>query len=104
MNQFVSSVLNRRASLMTLGAAGLKPVASSVAASAKKKQKKHGKKKRKPGDVNRRCTLQAEAWSTFVTTACAGDATCLEFVTCGEPLKTCNFTGFFTCFAGLSNF
>ena len=101
MNQFVSSVLDRRSSLMTLGALGVKVATTPIAADAKKK---HGKTKRKQGDPNGRCTQQAGTWNTFVTTECAGDATCLEFLTCAEPLKTCNFTGFFTCFAGLMNF
>jgi hypothetical protein len=96
--QLVQNALTRRAIGMRPGAAGLHNVASPTAAAIKQ----GGKRNKKKGDVNKRCKLQAKDWSTFVTTTCEGDPGCLQFLTCAEPLKTCNFTDFIDCFTTTS--
>jgi hypothetical protein len=85
--------LSRRASLATLGAAGVAVLAMPTLADAKKKKK--GKKK---GDVNKRCKAQAETWVTFVETECGTGPECQEFIACGVPLRTCNFSAYFDCY------
>jgi hypothetical protein len=82
--------LSRRASLMTLGTAGLAALASPLTVDAKKKKKKKG-------DVNKLCKRQIGECNTFVTITCAGDPECLDALPCCQELKTCDFAGFLNC-------
>jgi hypothetical protein len=59
--------------------------------------------KRKNGNVQKqilaRCAGQTPACEAFVQTLCSGDASCVAAVTpCCEPLQTCDFASFVTCF------
>jgi hypothetical protein len=96
MNRVDFDALTRRAALATLGAAAIAGPAvltDPIAGNAKKK-------KRKKGDVNnlQRCKQQAGAWIDFVPTFCGDGALCQELIACATPLKSCDFTGFLTCF------
>ena len=93
MNQFVSRALTRRASLLTLGAAGLKAAAFPTAASAKKK---HGKKKNE--DANALCKRQIASCTTFFNAASAGNPAFLARVAqCCPLLGTCQLAETFAC-------
>jgi hypothetical protein len=83
--------LTRRASLLTLGAAGLAGVAVPMVGLAKKKKKK------KKGDVNKFCKQQVSDCQTFVTVQCAGNPDCLDALPCCDPLATCDFGGWLNC-------
>jgi hypothetical protein len=88
--------MTRRASLMTLGAAGLAgftALARPVAADAKKKHKK------KKADVNKLCKKQPGAWTSYLLTN--GDGTPAQrqaLNACGSKLGTCDFSGFWSCY------
>lgn len=82
--------LTRRASLVTLGAAGLAALADPLTTAA-------SKKKRKKGDVNKRCQQQVAAWTAFVPSICADGPNCEPLIACGVPLAVCDFTGFLVC-------
>jgi hypothetical protein len=89
------AALTRRAPLAMLGAAGL-GVAGKDGIAAAKKKKKH-----KKGKGNSECARQAQVWELIVDVECDDSSeptTCQELLACGEPLETCNFTEFFTCF------
>ncbi len=83
----------RRASLVSLGAAGMAVLASPVTAAAKNKKKKKG-------DVNKRRKQQAADWLALIQAECPDPACLIAFGACAEPLKSCNFSGFITCFSG----
>jgi hypothetical protein len=80
--------LTRRASLVTIGAAGLGAMMSPLAASAKQK-----------GDVNKRCKPQVNQCQAGFTALCGNEPECLKSLACCEALGTCNFNGFATCVA-----
>ena len=87
--------LTRRASLVSLGAAGITAAIPPLASQA-------GKKK---GDANKRCKKQVAPCKSFFTLQC-GDAAnspeCAAVLACCESLKTCNFAGFVTCLSPLT--
>jgi hypothetical protein len=87
------AVMTRRASLATLGTTAMAGLAGPITGDAKRKN-------RKKGDVNnlQRCKQQAGAWIDFVPTFCGDGAVCQELIACATPLKSCDFTGFLTCF------
>jgi hypothetical protein len=89
----ISDVLARRASLLNPDGAIPVDVASSVTAEAKtsKNRNKADKKARK------RCKRQAGQCSDFLIDACAGDAGCLETLTCCEFAGNCDIAGFLDC-------
>ena len=82
--------LTRRASLVTLGAAGLAALVAPIAADAKKKRSKKG-------DVNKRCKQQVAAWTAFVPALCGDGPNCDALIACGAQLAVCDFTGFLVC-------
>ncbi len=97
MDHAFVAALTRRASLLTLGSAGLAALAQPMVSSAKKK-----KKKQKKGDVNQFCKKQVDQCRTFLSASCEGEgqAACLLAVeTCCPEFGTCNFAGFFDCIA-----
>ena len=79
--------------LLKLGGKGRGAVGLSNVAAAKKKKK---------SKANKACKKQAQVWDLYVTIACEGDPVCLNALTCGDPLETCNFTEFFSCFEALT--
>ena len=90
MNHGYFSILARRGSASRLGiieAAQAKP----MTANARKN------KKRKKGDVNKRCKQQAEEWNAFFPTFCPEGPICDALVTCSSLLTLCDFTGFLGC-------
>jgi len=91
MDDVTFDALSRRASLLTLGPAGVAALASPIAASAKKKKKKKG-------DVNKLCKKQVQPCLDFLTAACAGEPSCLAVLGCCSILGSCNTTQFLTCF------
>jgi hypothetical protein len=92
MNHPNISPFARRASLSRAGATGVATQATPVTADSKKK-------KRKKGDVDKRCKQQAADWIEFVPTFCGDGALCQEIIACARPLRTCDFTGFLVCLA-----
>lgn len=98
MNTPLLDNMARQASLLTRDVAGLGEVRHSSVAAAKKK------KKRKKKDPNEVCKKQAQVWELFVNLSCEMNPSpdCLDLLTCGEPLETCDFTGFFNCFRNIS--
>lgn len=92
MDEASFDALTRRASLVTLGTAGLAAaLGGSFTADAKKKR---GKNKKKSPD---RCASQVAQCTTSITAFCSGEPTCLDSVACCPILENCDFTGFFTC-------
>jgi len=90
VTRHAAGAVSRRASLVTLSAAGLAAgFAGSRTAGAKKSSSKKAKKK---------CKKQVGQCTTYVTAACAGqEPSCLDLLACCTPLGSCNVTGFFTC-------
>jgi hypothetical protein len=94
MNNGTFEALTRRASLMSLGTAGLIALTNPFVAGAKKKQ---GKNKGKNGDVNKLCKGQVGECTTALTALCAGDPDCQDLIACCSNLGRCNFTSFLDC-------
>ena len=83
--------LTRRASLATLGVAGLMALASPLRASAKHKNGKNTKAKK-------RCQTQIAQCTTLVAQACPGDDACVaRLQPCCTVVGQCDFSGFITC-------
>jgi hypothetical protein len=92
------AALTRRASLMTLGTAGVTALAGPFAGKAKNK-KKH---KHKSGDVNKLCKTQVDPCISTLTPGC-DDAFCVVTIRrCCQFFGTCDVTGFITCVAEAS--
>jgi hypothetical protein len=100
--------VSRRASLLTLGTAGLAALTGPFTAGAKRKNKKRNKKCKKDkkackndlGDCTAeaaQCAAQGEQCTTFLTGFCAGEPNCLDSVSCCSILESCDFTEFFGC-------
>jgi hypothetical protein len=85
--------VSRRASLMTLGMAGLAALASPLSTVAKKRKKSAGKKARQ------KCQKQRGQCTTFLLPICAGgSADCVVRVQrCCALAGNCDPVGFFTC-------
>lgn len=88
------SSLTRRASIMTLGVAGLSTAIPPLAARDKKKKK---------GDVNKLCKPQTDQCEAIFTVGCNGNPECLASIRCCESLSTCDFNGFATCLDATQN-
>lgn len=73
MNRSILTSFSRRASLLTLGAAGLASAAVPHAAGAKKKHKKQGKEL----SATALCKKQVGQCIDFFTPACLGNPDCL---------------------------
>ena len=84
--------VTRRASLISLGVAGLGATMSPLATK--------GKNKKKP-DVNKLCKPQVDQCKASFSVLCggAGDPDCVAVLGCCESLATCEFTSFVVCLA-----
>jgi hypothetical protein len=105
MDTVAFDALTRRASLLSLGVAGLTAAVSGpLAAGAKNKNKKAKKKLKKK--QKQKCQSQVEPCEAVLTANCEdtnqgdpdGLAECLATQPpCCESLGTCDVEGFFTC-------
>jgi hypothetical protein len=92
MNDRSFDALTRRASLVTLGAAGLATLAGSLTGYAKNNRTNTNRKAKK------KCKRQAGQCTSVVTEACEGDPDCLErLLACCEPTGRCAIVGFLDC-------
>lgn len=81
--------LTRRASLTTLGVAGLAALTRPTASSAKKKD-----------DKFKKCKKQVDDCTTFLLASCDGTpAECTVVAACCDELKHCHFDSFMFCVA-----
>lgn len=90
--------MTRRASLLTLGAAGLATLGSlwrPLAAGARKRNGKKAKKENKKFD--QRCKKQVGPCESVLTANCNGDPGCLRGVPCCSFFGKCDGVGFVTC-------
>jgi hypothetical protein len=84
--------VSRRASLMTVGAAGVATLVRPLSSEAKKKGKSAGKK------AKQKCQKQTGQCTTFLNPICAGDPTCLaKAQECCGFAGSCDVNGFFDC-------
>jgi hypothetical protein len=88
--------LTRRASLLTLGTAGLAALALPLTGAAKAKKSRKNKNKNK-GNVNKRCKTQVGQCEAFVDDFCGDQPECAEQLACCSSLGTCDFLGFIAC-------
>jgi hypothetical protein len=88
MNNATFDALSRRASLVTLGAAGLAALADPVVADAKNTAKKKARKK---------CQQQVGQCTAFLAEQCDGDPSCLAVTACCPSLGNCDVAAFFAC-------
>jgi hypothetical protein len=97
--------ITRRASLLTLGAAGLAALGLSSSTDARKrngngKRNNNGKngknRKQNKGKINARCKKQVGECEAFLTPQCEVE-NCAEIIACCAFLGQCNVDGFFTC-------
>ena len=94
MNNGSFDALTRRASIVTLGAAGLAAtLGGSFTADAKKKGGKNKKKK----TCTNPCPAQVASCTTALTNICAGDPGCQDSIACCSSLGTCDVSGFLAC-------
>lgn len=87
--------LTRRASVLSLGVAGLGAAIPSLTAGAKDRKKKKG-------DANKRCKTQVASCKAFFTGQCGSQVNspqCAVVLGCCDALGTCNFSGLATCLA-----
>lgn len=93
--------VSRRASLMSLSAAGLAAIlAAPFAAEAKKGGRK--KKKNQGTPVPKQqcpdlCTPQVAPCTASFTAICGADPSCTRLIQCCDFLGTCDANGFFAC-------
>jgi hypothetical protein len=105
LTQKAAKDVSRRASLLTLGAAGLSAiVASPFTSEAKKGRKKHRRNQSVPSSPPvppeaDRCAPQVAPCQTFVTATCGISSTCPNQIQCCDLLGTCDASGFFACLA-----
>jgi hypothetical protein len=108
MNDLHFDRLTRRASITTLGVAGLAAFASPFTATAKRKHKKANTKQRKHKNANtkqatantaiEKCQTQVGQCTDFISAACPGDAACVaKLQPCCTFSGQCDFTGFINC-------
>jgi hypothetical protein len=91
--------ISRRASLMSLGAAGIVALANPLTGEARKSGKKNRKKcKSKTSQQEEdRCPGQVEPCTDFLDTFCGGRPECLDHSACCAFLETCEVNTFLTC-------
>jgi hypothetical protein len=98
VNPTTIDTLTRRASLLTLGTAGL--IAELARPFAVSARKKHGKSKGKKVDPDKLCKKQIQQCLDFLTPKCGEDARCVATANlCCPVLGDCEFAGFFDCVA-----
>ena len=103
--------ITRRASLLTLGAAGLAALGLSSATDARKRNGNNGKngkngnnrknrksRKQDNAKINARCKKQVGECEAFLTPECELE-NCAEVIACCSFFGRCDFDGFFTCLA-----
>jgi hypothetical protein len=96
MNDLHFENLTRRASLSTLGVAGLAALSTPFTAAAK--QKHRNGEKEKTNKAKERCQTQVAQCTDFVVASCPGDAACVaKLQPCCAFSGQCDFTGFITC-------
>jgi len=93
MDRVLFDALTRRASILTLGGAGLAGLATLMSTVSTDAKKKRGKKV----DVNKRCKRQVAEWTAFAPTLCSEGPDCEALIACGARLATCDFIGFLNC-------
>ena len=104
MNDLHFDSLTRRASLTTLGVAGVAAFASPFTATAKRKHKNANTKQAKTNTAIERCQTQVVQCTDFISAACAGDAACVaKHQPCCTFPGQCDFTGFITCLQQVLN-
>jgi hypothetical protein len=92
--------LTRRASLLTLGSAGVAAALGIPTVTSAKKKHGKGKNKGKSGDPNALCKKQVGQCTDFFEAACQGNPDCLATVDrCCPTLGSCDLAGFFECVA-----
>jgi hypothetical protein len=87
--------LTRRASLATLGAAGLAGLTMPMTSEAKKKKKK--------GDPNKLCKKQVGDCTAFLTALCGGNPDCQDSIDCCSSFATCNTSAVLACLVTATN-
>jgi hypothetical protein len=107
--------VSRRASILTLGTAGLATLQSPFSIDAKNRNNNDCKhdKKRCNQDLAEctaqaaectaqaaQCASQVQQCTTFLTALCEGEPECLDSVACCSVLENCDFNGFFACLVG----
>ncbi len=93
--------VSRRATILTLGTAGLTALAHPFTVEAKKnggKNKKKGKKK-SCADQEDRCAPQVAQCTTVLGALCGGRPDCQDSVACCSFLGSCDAQTFLTCLA-----
>ncbi|MGH2618231.1 MAG: hypothetical protein ACRDJC_23630 [Thermomicrobiales bacterium] len=104
-----AEAVSRRASLVSLGMAGLAVFAHPFPTDAKNKNK--NKKNRSNKKASKRCedelaectaqttscSVQAEECTAFLSAACAGDPACPNLIACCLFLDRCHASAFLTC-------
>jgi len=93
MDRVSFDALTRRASILTLGGAGLAGLATLMTPLATDAKKKRGRNV----DVNKRCKQQVAEWTAFAPSLCSEGPDCDALIACGAQLATCDFTGFLVC-------
>ena len=98
---------SRRATLLTLGTAGVAALAHPLSTQANKnKNKKKSDRKEKKQCKNQlaqctaqaaQCATQVEQCNTSVRTICAGDPICTERMSCCPFLGNCDVNAFLSC-------
>jgi hypothetical protein len=109
----IAGMVSRRASLLTLGTAGLASLAAPVTTDTKanKKRNKKCKKDKKAcrndlsacNEEAAQCAAQGEQCTIFLTAFCFGEPNCLDSVPCCSILESCDFSGFFACLVDTSD-
>ena len=90
-------ILTRRASLVSVGTAGVAALAAPIATAGKKKKRKKIK-----GDVFKHCKQQEVECAFVVESECQGDTDCLlQGLQCCERLATCDIVGFVDCLVAI---
>jgi hypothetical protein len=90
MDHHAFAALTRRASLLSLGAAGVGALAGHLAVDAKKKNRSKIKKK-----ARQKCQNQAGQCLAFLSVSCGNDTSCVVSAQLCCPLVgNCDFGGF----------
>lgn len=100
MTDRIVAALSRRASLLTLGAAGTVAAFAPLTADARKKKNRNKNQNKKVNKKARqKCQNQIEQCNDLVIAQCGEEnEECIaEGLVCCEFLSDCNFTGFLGC-------
>lgn len=89
--------ISRRASLMTLGTAGLAAVVAAPFSADAKNKKKCKKKDKKCPSLEEICAPQVEDCRNITAAVCGNDPGCDRIVDCCEVFETCDVGAFIVC-------